>query len=226
MFTPAPIRATCSAAEISTKPGAAGNDAATCAPVTGAASIMASPIPMPAMTFRISFPCNHRVRESGVASWHVNGACTPPPRRRLAACRPLRDGIGGDGVCRIHGSRQRTADRTRRRTTFPASTAQEPPAPSMSISSSLARRLDKPHLPGPEPDDAHHGDRQSHPESEQGTLPTPEAFAAMDRYTDELVAAGILVAGAGLKPSSQASGWPSTVPAAWSPTALSPRPAN
>lgn len=39
------------------------------------------------------------------------------------------------------------------------------------------------------------------PESEQGTLPSPEAFAAMDRFTDELVAAGVLVAGAGLKPS-------------------------
>jgi hypothetical protein len=40
-------------------------------------------------------------------------------------------------------------------------------------------------------------------ESEQGILPTPEAFEAMDRYTEELVKAGILVAGAGLKPSSQ-----------------------
>ncbi|WP_372013863.1 YciI family protein [Pseudoxanthomonas sp. 10H] len=39
--------------------------------------------------------------------------------------------------------------------------------------------------------------------SEEGVLPTPEAFAAMDRYTDELVAAGILVAGAGLKPSRE-----------------------
>ncbi|KGQ19028.1 YCII-related protein [Lysobacter dokdonensis DS-58] len=36
--------------------------------------------------------------------------------------------------------------------------------------------------------------------------PTPEqveAFAAMDRYTDELVAAGVFVAGAGLKPESE-----------------------
>ena len=37
--------------------------------------------------------------------------------------------------------------------------------------------------------------------------PTPEmleAFAAMDRFTEELVKAGVLVAGAGLKPSAQA----------------------
>lgn len=41
---------------------------------------------------------------------------------------------------------------------------------------------------------------------EQGMAPTPEAlaaFAAMDRFTEELVAAGVLVAAAGLKPSSE-----------------------
>ena len=41
---------------------------------------------------------------------------------------------------------------------------------------------------------------------EQGLLPTPEmleAFAAMDRFTEELVAAGILIAAAGLKPTSE-----------------------
>jgi hypothetical protein len=37
-------------------------------------------------------------------------------------------------------------------------------------------------------------------DSEQGAPPTAEAFAAMDRFTEELVAAGVLVAGAGLKP--------------------------
>jgi len=42
------------------------------------------------------------------------------------------------------------------------------------------------------------------PETEQGTLPSPEAFAAMDRFNDELVAAGILVAGAGLKSTAHA----------------------
>lgn len=42
-------------------------------------------------------------------------------------------------------------------------------------------------------------------QSEQGMEPTPEmlaAFAAMDRFTEELVEAGIFVAAAGLKPSA------------------------
>ena len=40
---------------------------------------------------------------------------------------------------------------------------------------------------------------------EQGLAPTPEmleAFAAMDAFTEELVAAGVFVAAAGLKPSA------------------------
>jgi len=41
-------------------------------------------------------------------------------------------------------------------------------------------------------------------DSEQGVPPTAEAFAAMDRFTEELVAAGVLVAGAGLKSSAHA----------------------
>jgi len=41
-------------------------------------------------------------------------------------------------------------------------------------------------------------------DSEQGVPPTAEAFAAMDRFTEELVEAGVMVAGAGLKPSAQA----------------------
>ncbi len=40
--------------------------------------------------------------------------------------------------------------------------------------------------------------------SEESAPPTPEAFAAMDRFTEELVQAGVLVAGAGLKPPAQA----------------------
>jgi hypothetical protein len=43
-------------------------------------------------------------------------------------------------------------------------------------------------------------------DSEKGLPPTPEAleaFAAMDRFTEELVEAGVFVAAAGLKPSSQ-----------------------
>ena len=42
--------------------------------------------------------------------------------------------------------------------------------------------------------------------SEKAGAPTPEAleaFAAMDAFTEELVKAGVLVAGAGLKPSAQ-----------------------
>lgn len=42
-------------------------------------------------------------------------------------------------------------------------------------------------------------------DSEQGMEPTPEmmeAFAAMDRFTEELVEAGVFVAGAGLKPGA------------------------
>ena len=47
---------------------------------------------------------------------------------------------------------------------------------------------------------------KSNESSEQGMAPTPEmmeAFAAMDQFTEELAQAGILIAGAGLKPSSQ-----------------------
>jgi hypothetical protein len=40
-------------------------------------------------------------------------------------------------------------------------------------------------------------------DSEKSVPPTPEAFEAMDRFTEELVKAGVLVAGAGLKPSAQ-----------------------
>lgn len=43
-------------------------------------------------------------------------------------------------------------------------------------------------------------------DSEKGMEPTPEmleAFSAMDKFNEELVAAGIFVAGAGLKPSRE-----------------------
>jgi hypothetical protein len=39
--------------------------------------------------------------------------------------------------------------------------------------------------------------------SEAGEPPTAEAFAAMDRFTDELAEAGVLVAAAGLKPTAE-----------------------
>src|SRR5262245_56163213 len=41
-------------------------------------------------------------------------------------------------------------------------------------------------------------------DSEKGAPPTAEAFAAMDRFTEELVQAGVFVAGAGLKNSAEA----------------------
>src|SRR5262245_27344914 len=43
-------------------------------------------------------------------------------------------------------------------------------------------------------------------ESEKGGAPTPEAleaFAAMDKFIEELIKAGVFVAGAGLKPAEQ-----------------------
>jgi hypothetical protein len=39
-------------------------------------------------------------------------------------------------------------------------------------------------------------------DSPEGVPPTPEAWEAMDKFTDELVEAGVLIAGAGLKPSA------------------------
>src|SRR5690606_42106276 len=41
-------------------------------------------------------------------------------------------------------------------------------------------------------------------DSEAAVPPTPEAWAAMDKFTEELAAAGVLVAGAGLKASAEA----------------------
>jgi len=40
--------------------------------------------------------------------------------------------------------------------------------------------------------------------SEKGAPPTAEAFAAMDRFTEELVKAGVFVAAAGLKNTAEA----------------------
>ncbi len=40
-------------------------------------------------------------------------------------------------------------------------------------------------------------------ETEKGEMPPMEAFEAMDRFTEELVNAGVMVAGAGLKPTAQ-----------------------
>jgi len=41
-------------------------------------------------------------------------------------------------------------------------------------------------------------------DSEAGALPSPELIVAMGKYNEELIEAGIMVGGDGLKPSSQA----------------------
>jgi glutathione S-transferase len=40
-------------------------------------------------------------------------------------------------------------------------------------------------------------------ETEAGILPSPEFFAAMGKFNEELVKAGVMQAGEGLKPSAQ-----------------------
>jgi hypothetical protein len=40
-------------------------------------------------------------------------------------------------------------------------------------------------------------------DSESGAMPTPELLEAMGKYNEDLTAAGIMLAGEGLKPSSQ-----------------------
>src|SRR5690606_16956722 len=40
-------------------------------------------------------------------------------------------------------------------------------------------------------------------DSEAGVMPSEELFAAMGRYNEELVKAGVMVSGDGLKPSSE-----------------------
>lgn len=42
-------------------------------------------------------------------------------------------------------------------------------------------------------------------DTESGVPPSPEAFEAMERFNEALVEAGVLVAGAGLKPSAHAA---------------------
>ena len=42
-------------------------------------------------------------------------------------------------------------------------------------------------------------------DSEAGTMPGPELLAAMGKFNEELVKAGVMLAGAGLRPSSKAA---------------------
>jgi hypothetical protein len=44
---------------------------------------------------------------------------------------------------------------------------------------------------------------KANPESEAGALPTPEYIARMGAYNDELIAAGVMLDGGGLRPSAQ-----------------------
>jgi len=41
------------------------------------------------------------------------------------------------------------------------------------------------------------------PDSEAGVMPSPELFAAMGKFNEELVKAGVMQAGEGLHPSSK-----------------------
>ena len=44
---------------------------------------------------------------------------------------------------------------------------------------------------------------KANPESEQGIMPDPSIFEKMGRYNEELVKAGVMLAGEGLQPSSR-----------------------
>lgn len=44
---------------------------------------------------------------------------------------------------------------------------------------------------------------KANPESEAGVLPTPEILASMTKFNQELVNAGVMLAGEGLQPSSK-----------------------
>jgi hypothetical protein len=44
---------------------------------------------------------------------------------------------------------------------------------------------------------------KANPDTEAGVMPTSEQIEEMDRYNSELIAAGVMLDGAGLKPSSQ-----------------------
>ena len=63
-------------------------------------------------------------------------------------------------------------------------------------------------------------------DSEKGILPTKELLEAMGQFNEELTKAGIMRAGDGLKPSSQASVLRSMAPVALSSTGLSAKPAS
>lgn len=63
-------------------------------------------------------------------------------------------------------------------------------------------------------------------DSEAGVLPTPEEFAAMGAFNEELVKAGVMEAGEGLHPARVALGSPSQVWIDESSTGRFQRPAS
>jgi hypothetical protein len=46
---------------------------------------------------------------------------------------------------------------------------------------------------------------KANPDSEAGKMPAPQMLAEMDRYNDQLIAAGVMVDGAGLHPMSKSA---------------------
>ena len=60
-------------------------------------------------------------------------------------------------------------------------------------------------------------------DSEKGIMPSAELLAAMGKYNDELMKAGIIQGAGGLRPSSQASACDSRARSARSSTVPSPR---
>lgn len=60
-------------------------------------------------------------------------------------------------------------------------------------------------------------------DTEAGVLPPPGAFAAMEQYHEELVAAGILLGAEGLAPSAKGAREKSAARRAQSSTARSPK---
>ena len=61
-------------------------------------------------------------------------------------------------------------------------------------------------------------------DSEAGVLPTEEQLADMGKFNEEMVKAGVMLAGEGLHPSSKGARVKSPGASAQSPTAPSPRP--
>jgi hypothetical protein len=61
------------------------------------------------------------------------------------------------------------------------------------------------------------------PNSEAGVMPSEGMLAAMLRFNQELVDAGIMLSGEGLQPSAKGAGWSSRMASASSSTARLPR---